>query len=74
MKTINKNVSRRNFLRVSGMTGAVLTIGYYMPASGKDVAGIISGNEADNMGISLNAFISIDTSGKVTIMNHLKYA
>ena len=70
MKTINKNVSRRNFLRVSGMTGAVLTIGYYMPASGKDVAGIISGNEADNMGISLNAFISIDTSGKVTIMNH----
>ncbi|CAN5624397.1 xanthine dehydrogenase family protein molybdopterin-binding subunit [soil metagenome] len=70
MNTINKNVSRRNFVRLSGMTGAVLTLGFHMPASAKDIPAIVTGEEADSMGIPLNAFVSIDTSGKVTIMNH----
>lgn len=52
------------------MTGAVLTIGFHLPASAKEAPSIITGEEADSMGIPLNAFVSIDTNGKVTIMNH----
>lgn len=70
MKTLHKNVSRRNFLRASGLTGAALTIGYYLPAATKDITKIIHAGSADTLGISLNAWISIDASGKVTIMNH----
>lgn len=70
MKTLHKNVSRRNFLRASGLTGAALTIGYYLPAAAKDTTKIINAGSADTLGISLNAWISIDASGKVTIMNH----
>ena len=64
-----KNISRRNFIRISGMTGAVLTLGYYMPALGKE-SELLKVEEAESLGIELNAWISIDTSGKVTIVNH----
>jgi len=67
MKT--KNISRRNFIRIGGMTGAALTIGYFLPASGKD-ATFMTGDVADELGISLTAWISIDTSGRVTIRSH----
>ena len=67
MKT--KNISRRNFIRIGGMTGAALTIGYYLPASGKN-ATFMTGDVADELGISLTAWISIDTSGRITIRNH----
>ncbi|HRI20065.1 MAG TPA: xanthine dehydrogenase family protein molybdopterin-binding subunit [Panacibacter sp.] len=72
MQTINKNknVSRRNFLRISGMSGAALTIGFYLPATAKETASIITENEAINLNIEMNAWISIHTSGKVTLMNH----
>jgi isoquinoline 1-oxidoreductase beta subunit len=70
MKTMNKNLSRRNFLRTAGITGAVLTVGYYLPASGKEPARFMTGDIADELGIPLNAWVSIDTSGKVTIRNH----
>lgn len=68
--TTAKNISRRNFLRISGMSGAALTIGFYLPALGKDTTKIIRGDVADELGIALNAFITIDTSGKVTLYNH----
>jgi isoquinoline 1-oxidoreductase subunit beta len=64
-----KNLSRRNFIRLSGMTGAALTLGYYMPAMGKE-SEVMNLAAAENLGIELNAWISIDTSGKVTIVNH----
>ncbi|MEP6846106.1 MAG: molybdopterin cofactor-binding domain-containing protein, partial [Panacibacter sp.] len=70
MNTINKNVSRRNFLRVSGMSGAALTIGLYLPASAKGEPSIITGDDAINLSIEMNSWISIDASGKVTLMNH----
>jgi len=69
METIKKNISRRNFIKLSGMTGAALTIGFYSPAQGKE-AEIIKPLAADSFGKELNAWISIDTSGKVTITNH----
>lgn len=64
METINK-LSRRNFIRLSGMTGAALTLGLY--AKGGDLQVMKSSSAT---GVELNAWISIDTSGKVTIMNH----
>lgn len=64
-----KNISRRNFIKLSGMTGAVLSLGFYFPANAKE-AEIINAETAANTGIDLNAWISIDSSGKVTITNH----
>ncbi len=63
------NLSRRNFLRLSSLTGAALTIGYYMPALAKSPT-IINAVEADALGVPLTAWISVDTNGKVTIFNH----
>ena len=64
-----KILTRRNFIRLSGMTGAALTLGYYMPAVGKE-SELMKMEAAERLGIELNAWISIDTSGKVTIVNH----
>lgn len=64
-----KNVSRRNFIRLSGMTGAALTIGFYFPALAKN-AKIITGEMADNLGIELTSWISIDKTGKVSLVCH----
>lgn len=51
------------------MTGAALSLGFYFPAKGKE-AEILKTEAAGNLGIELNAWITIDTSGKVTIVNH----
>jgi isoquinoline 1-oxidoreductase subunit beta len=64
-----QHVSRRKFLKLTGMTGTVLALGAYLPVFGKEWQ-IISAEEAEASGIELNAFISIDTTGKVTIVNH----
>src|SRR6187402_2723016 len=63
-----KTFSRRNFLKVSAMSGAVLSIGFYFPVTGK--AKVIKGAEAETFGVEMNAWIHIDTSGKVTIFSH----
>jgi isoquinoline 1-oxidoreductase beta subunit len=70
MNTTNKNVSRRNFVRITGMSGAALTVGLYLPASAKNKAQIITGEDAVNLSIEMNAWVSIDKAGKVTLMNH----
>ncbi len=64
-----KQISRRNFLRVSGMTGTALFLGFYLPASGKE-GKVIAGADAKELGIEMNSWIHIDTSGKVTIVDH----
>jgi isoquinoline 1-oxidoreductase beta subunit len=69
MDTTSKNLSRRNFIKLSGMTGAALTLGFYLPTKGKE-AQILKSETAENLGIEMNAWIRIDTSGKVTIINH----
>jgi isoquinoline 1-oxidoreductase beta subunit len=69
MKPASTNLSRRNFIRLSGISGAVLALGYYIPAAGKE-AEVLNTITAENRGIEMNAWISIDTSGKVTIINH----
>ncbi len=69
MESTSKNLSRRNFIKLSSISGAALTLGFHMSANGKD-AEIIKIDGAENPGIDLNAWISIDTSGKITITNH----
>lgn len=63
------NISRRNFLRNASLGGTALFIGFYFPASAKE-AKIITGANAENLNIELNAWISIDTAGKVTLLCH----
>jgi isoquinoline 1-oxidoreductase beta subunit len=69
MKKITSPISRRNFIKLSGMTGAALAVGMYFPAGAKEPT-IINAETAADRGIELNAWIRIDTSGKVTIINH----
>jgi len=69
MSTIDKNISRRNFVKLTSLSGAALTLGFYFPVTAKE-ATYLKGDVAENLGIELNAWISIDTSGKVTIINH----
>jgi isoquinoline 1-oxidoreductase subunit beta len=68
-QTTNSNtLSRRNFLRISGLTGTGLCLGFYFPAmAGKPQ--ILKGDE-EAVAVELNAWIQIDTSGKVTIFSH----
>ncbi|MES2648172.1 MAG: molybdopterin cofactor-binding domain-containing protein [Bacteroidota bacterium] len=63
------SVSRRKFLKNSGLTGAALFLGYYFPASARQ-ATILSGDEVDQADIELSAWIRINTDGKVTIVSH----
>lgn len=71
METADKNISRRNFIRLSGLSGAALTIGLYTPLLGKEISDkVITSEAAENLGVDLNAWISIDSAGKVTITNH----
>ena len=46
MQTTDKNLSRRNFIRLTGMTGAALTIGYAMPALANETAEIFTAQKA----------------------------
>lgn len=66
---IQKNITRRNFIKLSGLTGTALTLGLYLPANAKE-AEVVTLEAAEAMGIDMNAWISIDTTGKVTITNH----
>jgi isoquinoline 1-oxidoreductase subunit beta len=64
-------LSRRKFLKSGGLTGAALFLGFYIPFSAK--AGKIITNAALNNlepEIEMNAWIMIDTSGKVTLVDH----
>ena len=60
-------ISRRNFLRASGLAGTALCLGFYFPANAKKEQLISS---ADQSGFEFNAWIRIDTNGKVTLTDH----
>ena len=69
MENNPKELSRRNFMKFSGMYGAVLAIGYYLPAFATEPT-FVNANASENKDIELNSWISIDSLGKVTIVNH----
>ncbi|MDR6941652.1 molybdopterin cofactor-binding domain-containing protein [Mucilaginibacter pocheonensis] len=62
------NISRRNFLRATGITGAALCLGFSFSSNGKEPE-VIGAAIADGV-IELNAWIRIDTDGKVTLVDH----
>src|ERR1051325_6781942 len=55
------SISRRDFIKISGLTGAALMLGISSKAT------IIKAGTTD---VELNAWISIDSTGTVTIINH----
>lgn len=64
-------LSRRRFVRLTSLTTAALTVGYYFKAIGSDsVAEILTGENAEAMGIELTAWISIDKNGNIVLYNH----
>jgi isoquinoline 1-oxidoreductase subunit beta len=64
-------VSRRKFLRTGGLTGAALFLGFYIPLSAKAGHVISEATLKDvEFEIEMNAWIIIDTSGKVTLVDH----
>jgi isoquinoline 1-oxidoreductase subunit beta len=69
MKTTDSNISRRNFIRLSGLAGAALSLGFANPLKGEELT-ILKKETAEILGIELNSWISIDSSGNVTIINH----
>jgi isoquinoline 1-oxidoreductase subunit beta len=64
-----KTISRRHFLRDAGLTGTALCVGFYFPALAGKAKVVNAANTAIEE-IELNAWIRIDTSGKVTIFSH----
>ena len=51
MKSIDKNLSRRNFIRLTGMTGAALTIGYATPVWAKESGELLTAETAEAQSI-----------------------
>jgi isoquinoline 1-oxidoreductase beta subunit len=64
-----RSISRRNFLKVSGLAGTAFSLGFYLPVSAQKAV-MAKKAEADNQNIELNAWIQIDTAGKVTLFCH----
>ena len=62
-------LSRRNFLKVSSIAGTALCLGIYLPANAKQKRKP-SANDAEPSGFEFNAWIRIDSSGKVTLTDH----
>ncbi|MDN3547815.1 xanthine dehydrogenase family protein molybdopterin-binding subunit [Mucilaginibacter aquaedulcis] len=60
-------ISRRNFLRVSGLAGTALCLGFYFPANAQKEQLI---STTDQAGFDFNAWMRIDTDGKVTLTDH----
>ncbi len=70
MNQVNKNISRRKFITVSSLSGAAFTLGFYYPAAAKEAGKILTKQDADEHGIELTTWISINKAGIVTLLNH----
>ena len=64
----NSTLSRRKFLKATGLTSTALCLGYIFP-SGTGIVKVLDPAE-DNASIEMNAWVRIDTSGKVTLFCH----
>ncbi len=68
MKTVHP-MQRREFIRLTALSGAALfVIGYFEVKGGPPQIANLSGDES--LGAKLNAYIFIDSSGKITIYNN----
>ncbi|QNL51888.1 xanthine dehydrogenase family protein molybdopterin-binding subunit [Olivibacter sp. SDN3] len=64
------SISRRNFLKATGIGAGTLCLGYLLPASARIVNMTAPGNADVATTVSLNAWIHIGTDGKVTLFDH----
>ncbi|GGF06109.1 molybdopterin cofactor-binding domain-containing protein [Flavobacterium limi] len=64
----NIDTTRRNFLKLTGLGGAALCLGFYFPANGVPV--LVRPSELSASEIELCPWIIINPSGKVTLVNH----
>ena len=62
-------ISRRNFFRISAVSGTALCLGVYFSADAGQ-ARIVTAVEAEASNIELNAWVLIDATGKVTLVSH----
>ncbi|GAB4032087.1 xanthine dehydrogenase family protein molybdopterin-binding subunit [Spirosoma gilvum] len=65
---IRKELSRRHFIQQASLSGIALTLG--LSTAGKTAVEIINIQAPDKIGTELMSWISIDKSGKVTLVNH----
>lgn len=68
MKTASK-LQRRDFIRLSSMSGVALFVIGYFNVKGKSPQ-IANFSGDDSLGEKMNAYIFIDSSGRITIYNH----
>lgn len=66
MKQPTTHIDRRNFLRITGVTGAGLVLGLSASGSGTET---VENLAAAGEGFDLTAFVQIDKSGIITIFN-----
>jgi len=68
--TTNTNIenSRRNFLKLTGLGGAALCLGFYFPATGGPL--LVRPSELSESEIELCPWIIINPNGKVTLVDH----
>lgn len=64
------DISRRGFLKFAGLGGAALYLGIFPSASEAAEATVVNAGQAAYQSIELNAWVYIDTSGKVTLVDH----
>jgi isoquinoline 1-oxidoreductase beta subunit len=68
MKT-TKIIQRRAFIRLTAMSGAALFIIGYLDVKGKP-SQIVNFSGEESLGAKMNAYIFIDSSGRITIYNN----
>jgi len=68
-QTDTKQLSRRKFIKLSGLTGTALCLGLYFRASAKEPT-IIRSLDTEGLGVEMNAWMYIDITGKVTLVSH----
>lgn len=66
------NINRRNFLRVTGITGAFLAVGFDKLAYGSEGSSLKKLMAEDFVnGTPLNPFVTISADGQITMMAHI---
>jgi isoquinoline 1-oxidoreductase beta subunit len=67
-----QTIDRRKFLKLTGFSGAALTLGFYFPAQAKAKmaeAPLYNFYADIPAGVELNAFIIIEKTGRITLIN-----
>ncbi|GAC1529249.1 MAG: xanthine dehydrogenase family protein molybdopterin-binding subunit [Sediminibacterium sp.] len=62
-------LDRRNFIRLSGLTGAALVLGFASSAAGKTQTETLFNLEEVGDAFEVTPFVIIEKSGKITLMN-----